>query len=149
MDLSKSFDSIPHNLLIAKMHAYGFSIDTVTFFYSDLKRCKHEDKQYTQCFPNSIIWGSSRCYIIDFIVHVSSYFLQSTLHSSCFISFPSVHTSPCLLILNKKYNKGSILGPLLFNIFINNLYHWVLKTDLLNFADDNQGLSQLLAIHNL
>ena len=28
------------------------------------------------------------CYIIDFIVHVSSYFLQSTLHCSCFISFP-------------------------------------------------------------
>ena len=28
-----------------------------------------------------------------FIVHVSSYFLQSTLHCSCFISFPSVHTS--------------------------------------------------------
>ena len=40
MDLSKSFDSIPHNLLIAKMHAYGFSIDAVTFFYSYLKRRK-------------------------------------------------------------------------------------------------------------
>ena len=33
------------------------------------------------------------CYIIDFIVHVSSYFLQSTLHCSCLILFPSVHTS--------------------------------------------------------
>ena len=28
-----------------------------------------------------------------FIVHVSSHFHQSTLHCSCFISFPSVHTS--------------------------------------------------------
>ena len=28
---------------------------------------------------------SISCYIIDFIVHVSSYFLQSTLHYSCFI----------------------------------------------------------------
>ena len=33
--------------------------------------------------------------------------------------------------------QGSILGPLLFNIFINDLYLWVSKTDLLNFADDN------------
>ena len=40
MDLSKAFDSIPHNLLIAKMHAYGFSLDAVTFFYSYLKRRK-------------------------------------------------------------------------------------------------------------
>ena len=38
MDLSKAFDSIPHDLRIAKLHAYGFSIDAVTFFYSYLKR---------------------------------------------------------------------------------------------------------------
>ena len=33
------------------------------------------------------------CYMINFIVHISSHFLQSALHCSCFISFPSVHTS--------------------------------------------------------
>ena len=33
------------------------------------------------------------CYMIDFIVQVSSHFLQSALHCSYFISFPSVHTS--------------------------------------------------------
>ena len=40
MDWSKAFDSIPDDLLIAKMHAFGFSIDAVTFFYLCLKRRK-------------------------------------------------------------------------------------------------------------
>ena len=35
--------------------------------------------------------GPYSCYIIDFIVHVSSHFLHSTLHCSCFISFPLIH----------------------------------------------------------
>ena len=33
--------------------------------------------------------------------------------------------------------QDSILGPLLLNIFINDLYIWISKTDSLNFADDN------------
>ena len=38
MDLSKGFDCIPHDLLIAKMHAYRFSSESLTFSYSYLKR---------------------------------------------------------------------------------------------------------------
>ena len=40
MDLSKAFDCIPHELLIAKMHAHGFEINTLVFFYSYLKNTK-------------------------------------------------------------------------------------------------------------
>ena len=40
MDHSKAFDCTPHDLLIAKMHAYGFLSENLTFFYLYLKRRK-------------------------------------------------------------------------------------------------------------
>ena len=36
MDLSKAFDCVQHDLLIAKLHAYGFNHDALTFLYSYL-----------------------------------------------------------------------------------------------------------------
>ena len=44
MDLSKAFDCIPHNLVIAKLHAYDVSENSLTFFYSHLKRRKQDVK---------------------------------------------------------------------------------------------------------
>ena len=38
MDLSKAFDCIPHDLLVAKRYAYGLSEETTTYSYSYLKR---------------------------------------------------------------------------------------------------------------
>ena len=40
MDLSKAFDCIPYELVIAKMHAYGSDLNSLTFFYSHLKNRK-------------------------------------------------------------------------------------------------------------
>ena len=37
MDLSKAFDCILDDLLITKINLYGFSSESVTFFYSNLK----------------------------------------------------------------------------------------------------------------
>ena len=37
MDLSKAFDCIPHELLIAKLHAYCSSRESLKFIYSYLK----------------------------------------------------------------------------------------------------------------
>ena len=49
MDLLKAFDSIPHDLLLAKIHTYGFSLDATTLFYAYLNRRKQNVriKQYT------------------------------------------------------------------------------------------------------
>ena len=78
MDLSKTFVSIPHDLMIAKMHAYGFSINAVTFFYLYLKIRKKN-------------------------VRINN-------------------THSVFQILLSVVRQGSTLGPLLFNIFIDDLY---------------------------
>ena len=37
MDLSKAFDCLPHDLLVAKLHAYGFSKQSVMLLKNYLK----------------------------------------------------------------------------------------------------------------
>ena len=42
MDLSKAYNCIPHDIIIAKLYAYGCGFDTVTFLFTYLKKRKQK-----------------------------------------------------------------------------------------------------------
>ena len=93
VDLSKAFDCIVHDLLQAKLSAYGFDYSSLKLINSFLSDRKSRTKI-----------GSSYSPYLDLLVGVP---------------------------------QGSFLVPLIFNIYMYDLFLYDCESNIINYADDS------------
>ena len=99
-DLSKAFDCVTHELLIAKLHAYGFDKRSLVLIYNYPSNRKQRVKVNDSY--------SSRSEILFWVP------------------------------------QGSILGSLLFNMFICDMFYFMEDLEIANYADHSTPFSAKL-----
>ena len=93
MDLSKTYDCLPPDLILAKLEADGLHMNSLRLIFDYLSSRK-----------------------------------QRTKMESAYSNWSKVL---------RGIPQGSILGPLLFDRFINAIFFFIEKSEICNFADDN------------
>ena len=90
MDLSKAFDCIPHDLLIAKLHAHGFDEAALVLIYSYRKRRKQCVRINNTCSSfQEVISGVPQGSVLGpilliFCIHDLFLFIKAGFHCSSF-----------------------------------------------------------------
>ena len=89
----------------------------------------------------------AKIYAYGFFINAVKFFYSYLKRRKQNVKISNTHSVFQVLLFGVP--QGSILGSLLFNIFINDLNLWITKTDLLNFADDNAIATAERTIENL
>ena len=98
-----------------------------------LRRCSWTCPRHLTCLPHDLLLMKLQAYglSVKACALISSYLSGRRQQVRL-----GPHCSDWCDIING-VPQGSILGPLLFNIFINDIFHVLDRTSLHNYADDN------------
>ena len=140
--LSAHFDNIFHELLSA--FRKGYSCQSILLKFIEDAKLALDDKKMIgvlfmdlskafDCLPHGLLVAKLKAYGLTH----SACELMGNYLSGRRQRVKIAGTKSQWNFLDKGVPQGSIIGPLLFNIFLNDLFYFIERGTLYNFADDN------------